>query len=73
MRERWGRAISGSCIGAISRRWVGEVAVKVIRPEFVNRAEFVRLLRSGSPSGGPVGASHIVPLYDYWTPTGLIW
>ena len=43
-----------------------EVAVKVIRPEFVNRAEFVRRFEAEAHLVALLEHPHIVPLYDYW-------
>ena len=62
----WGEALSESCIAVISRRWGGEVAVKVIRPDLANEPEFIRRFEVEAQLVARLEHPHIVPLYDYW-------
>jgi WD40 repeat protein/DNA-binding SARP family transcriptional activator len=43
-----------------------EVAVKVIRPEYASRPEFVRRFEAEAQVVARLEHLHIVPLYDYW-------
>ena len=43
-----------------------EVAIKVIRPELVNRPAFVRGFESEARLVAQLEHPHLVPLYDYW-------
>ena len=43
-----------------------EVAVKIIRPEYANRPEFIRRFETEAQLVAQLEHLHIVPLYDYW-------
>ncbi len=43
-----------------------QVAIKVIRPEFANRPDFVRRFEAEAHLVARLDHLHIVPLYDYW-------
>ncbi len=62
--------VGGGDFGVVYRAYqpaVGrEVAVKVIRPEFVNQPSFVRRFESEAQMVAQLEHPHIVALYDYW-------
>lgn len=62
--------VGGGDFGVVYRAYqasVGrEVAVKVIRPEFVNERAFVRLFEAEAQTVALLEHPHIVALYDYW-------
>ncbi len=66
LRERVGAGDFGIVYRAYQPSVGREVAVKVIRPEFVNRAEFVRRFEAEAHLVALLEHPHIVPLYDYW-------
>jgi serine/threonine protein kinase/DNA-binding SARP family transcriptional activator/WD40 repeat protein len=66
LRERVGAGDFGIVYRAYQPGVGREVAVKLIRPEFVNRAEFVRRFESEAHLVAQLEHPHIVPLYDYW-------
>jgi WD40 repeat protein/DNA-binding SARP family transcriptional activator len=43
-----------------------EVAIKVVRPEYANDAEFIRRFDAEAQTIARLEHPHIVPLYDYW-------
>lgn len=43
-----------------------EVAIKIILPEFANKADFVRRFEGEAQLVARLEHPHIVPLYDYW-------
>ena len=62
--------VGGGDLGVVYRAYqpsVGrEVAIKVIRPEFVNQPSFVRGFESEAQLVAQLEHPHLVPLYDYW-------
>ncbi len=56
--------------GAVYRAWQPvvqrEVAIKVIRPEYANRPDFIRRFETEAQLVARLEHPHIVPLYDYW-------
>jgi DNA-binding SARP family transcriptional activator/DNA-binding beta-propeller fold protein YncE len=62
--------IGEGAFGAVHRAFqpqVGrEVAVKIIRPELANRADFIRRFGTEAQLVARLEHPHIVPLYDYW-------
>jgi class 3 adenylate cyclase/WD40 repeat protein len=66
LRERVGAGDFGIVYRGYQPSVGREVAVKVIRPEFVNRAEFVRRFEAEAHLVALLEHPHIVPLYDYW-------
>jgi DNA-binding SARP family transcriptional activator/tRNA A-37 threonylcarbamoyl transferase component Bud32 len=47
-----------------------DVAIKIIRPELANRAEFIRRFEAEAHLVAHLEHPHIVPLYDYWREPG---
>ena len=66
MRERVGAGDFGIVYRAYQPTVGREVAVKVIRPEYVNKPEFVRRFEAEAHIVAQLEHSHIVPLYDFW-------
>jgi WD40 repeat protein/serine/threonine protein kinase/DNA-binding SARP family transcriptional activator len=62
--------VGGGDFGVVYRAYqpsVGrEVAIKVIRPELVNQAQFVRGFESEAQLVAQLEHPHVVALYDYW-------
>ncbi len=71
VREEIGVGGFGSVYRAYQTAVGREVAVKIIRPEFANRPEFIRRFEAEAQLVARLEHLHIVPLYDYWRePTG---
>ena len=66
LRERVGAGDFGIVYRAYQPTVGREVAVKVIRPEYVNKPEFVRRFEAEAHIVAQLEHPHIVPLYDYW-------
>src|SRR5262245_3406340 len=48
------------------RQHIGEVAIKVIRPEHANHPDFIRRFEVEAQLVARLEHIHIIPLYDYW-------
>jgi len=79
MPASWGEALRGyeireqigsGAFGIVYRAYQPivdrQVAVKVIRPEFANRPDFIRRFEVEARLVARLDHLHIVPLYDYW-------
>ena len=66
--------VGGGDFGIVYRAYqpsVGrEVAVKVVRPEFVNQPAFVRLFEAEAKLVASLEHPHVVALYDFWREPG---
>jgi serine/threonine protein kinase len=71
LRECLGEGGFGAVYRAFQPLLGRDVAVKVIRTEFANHADFIRRFESEAQVIARLEHPHIVPLYDYWRdPTG---
>jgi len=66
LRERLGEGAHGFVFRAFQASIGREVAVKVIRPEFANRTDFVKRFEAEAQFIAQLEHPHIVSLYDYW-------
>ncbi len=66
LRERLGEGAHGVVYRAYQAAIGREVAIKVIRPEHANRAEFVKRFEAEAQFVAQLEHPHIVSLYDYW-------
>ena len=66
LREQAGSGDVGVVFRAYQPSVGREVAIKVIRPELVNRPSFVRGFESEARLVAHLEHPHLVPLYDYW-------
>jgi len=66
LRERLGEGAHGHVYRAYQASVGREVAVKVIRPEFANRTDFVKRFEAEAQFIAQLEHPHIVSLYDYW-------
>jgi serine/threonine protein kinase/DNA-binding SARP family transcriptional activator/WD40 repeat protein len=66
LRERLGEGAHGFVYRAYQASIGREVAVKVIRPEFANRTDFVKRFEAEAQFIAQLEHPHIVSLYDYW-------
>ena len=66
LRERLGEGAHGFVYRAYQASIGREVAVKVIRPEFANRVDFVKRFEAEAQFIAQLEHPHIVSLYDYW-------
>jgi WD40 repeat protein/serine/threonine protein kinase/DNA-binding SARP family transcriptional activator len=66
LREQVGVGAFGVVYRAYQPSVGREVAIKVIRPELVNQASFVRGFESEARLVAQLEHPHLVPLYDYW-------
>lgn len=68
--EQIGAGGFGAVYRAIQQPIGREVAIKVILPEFANKADFVRRFETEAQLVARLEHPHIVPLYDYWREPG---
>ena len=66
LRERIGSGAFGIVYRAYQPAVERQVAIKVIRPEFANRPDFIRRFEAEARLVARLDHLHIVPLYDYW-------
>jgi DNA-binding SARP family transcriptional activator/WD40 repeat protein len=66
LRERVGEGDFGVVYRAYQPTMGREVAVKVIRPEFVNRPDFVHRFEAEAQLIGQLEHPHVVELLDFW-------
>lgn len=66
VRELVGEGHLGRVFRAYQPSMGREVALKVIRPEFANDAEFIRRFEADAQVVAGLEHPHIVSLYDYW-------
>jgi WD40 repeat protein/DNA-binding SARP family transcriptional activator len=66
LKEEIGSGTFGTVHRALQTSIGREVAIKVIRPEFANDAEFIRRFDAEAQTIARLEHPHIVPLYDYW-------
>lgn len=66
LREQMGGGEFGVVYRAYQPSVGREVAIKVIRPEFVNQPAFVRRFEAEAQLVAQLEHPHIVALYDYW-------
>jgi WD40 repeat protein/DNA-binding SARP family transcriptional activator len=66
LKEEIGSGTFGTVHRALQSSIGREVAIKVIRPEFANDAEFIRRFDTEAQTIARLEHPHIVPLYDYW-------
>ena len=66
LREEVGSGDFGVVYRAYQPSVGREVAIKIIRPEFVNRPTFVRSFEAEARLVAQLEHPHIVSLYDYW-------
>ncbi|MDH3704429.1 MAG: protein kinase [Acidimicrobiia bacterium] len=66
LRERLGEGAHGVVYRAYQPAIGREVAIKVIRPDHANRAEFVKRFEAEAQFVAQLEHPHIVSLYDYW-------
>src|SRR5579864_4605207 len=70
LQERIGAGGFGEVYRAYQTDVEREVAIKVIKPEYVNRPEFIRRFEVEAHLVARLEHIHIVPLYDYWREPG---
>lgn len=70
LQERIGAGGFGDVYRAYQTDVEREVAIKVIKPEYVNRPEFIRRFEVEAHLVARLEHIHIVPLYDYWREPG---
>jgi serine/threonine protein kinase/DNA-binding SARP family transcriptional activator len=66
LKEEIGSGTFGTVHRAVQSSIGREVAIKVIRPEYANDAEFIRRFDVEAQTIARLEHPHIVPLYDYW-------
>jgi WD40 repeat protein len=66
LRERIGGGGFGDVYRAFQQMPRREVAIKKIRPEYANQADFIRRFEAEAQLVASLEHPHIVPLYDYW-------
>ena len=66
LREEIGEGAFGVVYRAYQPAVGREVAIKVIRPELANDADFIRRFQAEAQLVARLEHPHIVPLYDYW-------
>ena len=66
LHERIGEGDFGVVYRAYQSSVGRQVAIKVIRPEYANRASFIRQFEAEAQVIAQLGHPHIVSLYDYW-------
>jgi transcriptional regulator with XRE-family HTH domain len=66
LREQIGVGGFGAVYRAVQTGVGRDVAVKIIRPEYVNYPDFIRRFEAEAQFIARLEHPHIVPLYDYW-------
>ena len=66
LREQVGSGDFGIVYRAYQPSVGREVAIKIVRPELVNRTAFVRGFEAEAQLVAQLEHPHLVPLYDYW-------
>ncbi|MEO8518784.1 MAG: BTAD domain-containing putative transcriptional regulator [Dermatophilaceae bacterium] len=68
--EKIGQGSSGFVYAAVEPGTNRRVAVKVIRPEYADSADYIRRFEAEAQVIARLEHPHIVPLYDYWREPG---
>jgi serine/threonine protein kinase/tetratricopeptide (TPR) repeat protein len=68
--ERIGEGGFGSVYRALQLNLKRDVAIKVVKPELANDADFVRRFEIEAELVARLEHPHIVPMYDYWREPG---
>jgi WD40 repeat protein/serine/threonine protein kinase/DNA-binding SARP family transcriptional activator len=66
LKEEIGSGTFGTVHRAVQSSIGRDVAIKVVRPEYANDAEFIRRFDVEAQTIARLEHPHIVPLYDYW-------
>ncbi|MEY2401435.1 MAG: hypothetical protein QOJ08_1546, partial [Ilumatobacteraceae bacterium] len=70
VREVLGEGAFGRVYAATQPGTNREVAIKAIRPDLANRADFIQRFEAEAQMVARLEHPHIVPLYDYWREPG---
>ena len=70
LQARLGEGAYGAVYRATQPHVKREVAIKIIRPEYANRPDFIRRFEAEAQLVAQLEHLHIVPLYDYWREPG---